>query len=67
MGNCLSVFWYRYVMLGAERIKLGEKMGRGKSIRAQVENRGESRKRAAFAGSLVGRTSNHSDLLAVIY
>jgi hypothetical protein len=54
-------------MLGAERIKLGEKMGREKSIRAQVENRGESRKRAAFAGSLVGRTSNHSDLLAMIY
>jgi hypothetical protein len=67
MGNCLSVFGYRYVMLGAERIKLGEKMGQEKSIRAQVENRGESRKRAAFAGSLVGRTSNHSDLLAMTY
>jgi hypothetical protein len=32
MGNCLSVFWYRYVMLGDERIKLGEKMGREKVL-----------------------------------
>jgi hypothetical protein len=40
-------------MLGVERIKSSEEMGRDKSSRAQVENKGKNRKRAAFAGSLV--------------